>query len=253
MPLSAEALSELLGTLYEAAASPERWPVFLSALDRAGGADASLLVTVSPEGEIHSILSDGFDPSAAGAYRRHYCRHDELLSRFIAARQLHGEWIGTRQSVMPEAEFERSTIYNEFARPLGLKHQCGAMLGGLDGGVEAGVALEGAADRAGFGEDTIRLLAMLAPHVKRALTTHRTLSDLRARHAGLLESVESFSLAVLSLGAGGRVIRASSTAMKILEARDGVQLEEGTLRATRSGEQTRLSALIAGAVATGSG
>ena len=183
----------------------------------------------------------------------HFHKHDLVLSRYLAAKRLHGEWIGTRQSVVPDRDYLRSYIHNEFTKPQGKLFSCAAALRGLDSGVDGGLGLMRSYGEKPFGKETVTLLTMLAPHLKQALNTHRMLSVSRNRIAALRQSVEALDLAVLSLDRTGRVARMSAAAQAILDARCGIALDDGFLRASVAAEQSRLSAMIAGAVATGAG
>ncbi len=123
MPLSAESVSSLLGLLYEASASPERWPGFLSALKVSAQADAAYFVLVDPHGGCDLSLQSGFDPVWKRAYTEHFHQHDIVLRGFLAAKRVHGQWVGTRNSVIPEANYFGSTIFNEFVKPQGKLHR----------------------------------------------------------------------------------------------------------------------------------
>jgi len=253
MTQSAETVSNLLGLLYEAAASPERWPAFLQAMGDAGGSDDSFFVLLDPEDRCSFTLNPGFDAGSQKAYAEYFFRHDVLLERFIARKQIHGEWIGTSQSVMPDQEYHRSLIFNEFTLPLGRIHHCGALLGGLEPGLEGGIGFQRAGQRGPFGAEAVGLLALLAPHLRRALSTHRALTKARDQQGILRQTVETIGQPLISLDAHGKVRRLSSTAQAILDLRDGLELDRGHLRASVPGQHVRLCELIAGAAATGSG
>ena len=147
----------------------------------------------------------------------------------------------------------QSCIYNEFIRPQGQLHLCAAALGGLDGELNGGLGMLRNEDDKPFSRETVALMAMLAPHLKRALNTHRTLSEARSQNAELRHSVEALDLAVMSLDGCGRVVRMSAAAEALLGVRRGIAVEGGFLRGSVATEQARLAELIAGAVATGQG
>ena len=169
MSPSAKDLSALLGPLYEAAASPELWPQFFEALRTYINANKAFFLLVDSENrrDIYLSLSYGLDPAWQRAY---------------------GEWIGTTQSVISDAEYHHSIRFNEFAQPQGQFHHCGTTLGGLDGGLEGGISINRTLQEGSFTSEEMALLAMLAPHLKRALNMHRTLSQERTNHAVLRQT-----------------------------------------------------------------
>jgi DNA-binding CsgD family transcriptional regulator len=250
---SAESISDLLALLYEAAASPGHWPNFFEALRHSANADSAFFILVDPEDHCNFSLTHGFDPAYQRAYADHLYIHDVVYERYVALKRIHGHWAGTLQSVMPEKDYLRSVIFNEFSGPQGFRHQCAAALGGLDGGLEGGIGMHRRAQKEPFSQETVALLAMLVPHLKRALNTHRTMNHLRVHNAELKHSIDSLDLPILSIDADGRVLRFTEAANTILEARDGLQVDRGFLRAEVSSERSRLSKIMAGAVATGRG
>jgi DNA-binding CsgD family transcriptional regulator/PAS domain-containing protein len=253
MPPSAETVSGLLGTLYEAAASADRWPEFLGSLRQATSADTAYFILMDPESRCDFSLNQGFDPALERAYAESFYKDDITYNRFVAAKQNHGEWIGTRQSLITDREFRRSLIYNEFCVPQKIEHICAGALSGLDGGLEGGIGLQRTRQGEPFGNDTIELLSLLAPHLKSALNTHRLMNRLRGENVQLRETVEHLGAALVSLDRKGRVVRLTAAATAILESRDGIELLNGLLRASVPAEQARLTEITAGAAATGQG
>jgi DNA-binding CsgD family transcriptional regulator len=214
---------------------------------------SSFFVLVDSEGQCSFSHDGGFDPTSHRAYEEHYHRHDVLLERFVGAKRKLGDWIGTSQSVISDREFGNSAFYKDFIKPQGLWHQCAAALGGLDGGIEGGIGMMRAPGCAPFDKESVALLAMLAPHVKRALNTQHALGQERNRVAALKQSVEAFEIAIMTLDRSGRVVRMSAGAQAILDFGRGIALDGGFLRASVTAEQSRLTAMIAGATATGAG
>jgi DNA-binding CsgD family transcriptional regulator/PAS domain-containing protein len=253
MPPSGETISRLLGLLYEASANAELWPCFFRSLSDSAGVQSSFFVLVDSESRCSFSHDGSFDSTSHRAYEERYHRYDVLLERFVAAKRKLGDWIGTSQSVISDREFGNSAFYHDFIKAQGLWHQCGAALGGLDGGIEGGIAMMRAPDCAPFDKESVALLAMLAPHVRRALNTQHALGEERTRVAALKHSVEALDIAILSLDGTGRVVRMSAAAQAILDLGQGIELDGGFLRASVAGEQSRLAAMIAGAVATGTG
>lgn len=255
MHSSAETVSRLLGLLYEAAASPGCWPDFLDAVRQATNSDKAYFVLADPERHCDFSLQLGFDPFWQAAYLEYYHTHDLLYDGLVKAREKHGEWTGTISSVVPLETYKSSIIYNEFVKPQakGNWDWCGVAVGGLDGGMNGGLGIQRTGARKPFDAETVELLAILSPHLHRALATHSTLSQLRGQNAELRQSVEAIGLAVISVAGDGRLLEASAAARAVIDCRDGLQVDRGFLRASLPEEQARLARCIGGAVATGSG
>jgi len=253
MSPSGETVSRLLGLLYEASASPGHWAGFLSAIADLTSSPSAYFLLIDSHGQCNLNLNHGYDPCWTHAYMTHFHNHDVVLNRYVANKRLRGEWIGTRDSVMPQEDYLHSYIHNEFTKPQGKLHLCAVALGGLEGGLEGGLGMMRAPADKPYGKETVALLTLLAPHLKQALNTYRELGLSRSRNAALQQSVEALDMAVISLDRTGRVIRISRAAEGILDLRCGVELDGGYLIASVPEEQSRLAAMIAGAVATGVG
>lgn len=249
---SVEVVSRLLEAVYEAAACPERWPDFLDLLRREAAAEKAFILLDSG-GRCDLSFQVGFDDAAVRAYNDYYSQRDVLLQGYVRQLQTRDQWIGTDQSVIAEEDLRRSEAFNDFMKPNGDAHQCGMGLVGLGDGLYGGISMLRGDAAGDFGEDMVSLLAVLAPHVKRAYGLHRRMTEMRGETADLRQSVESVGVAMVSVDAMGRVIRMSLAAQRLLEARDGLEVLGGRLVASRPEEQMRLEALIVGAAQTGSG
>jgi DNA-binding CsgD family transcriptional regulator len=252
MPVSAELASRLLSTVYEAGASPAMWPRLLEELKAANRAHKAFIL-FNTAGRCDLSLQSGFDEEAVRSYEAHYFQRDLLLLNFVGRATQHGDWIGSDQSVMSTAELRASEIFNDYMQPNGDAYQCGMALSGFEQGHSAGLSLLRSESQGEFGQDTIDLLAFLAPHIKRAFALHQSLSHLRSENADLRYSIEAAGIAAVSLGDRGQVIRTTAAARRLIEARDGLELLSGRLIAITPGERVRLDELILGAASTGNG
>jgi len=246
-------VTRLLGGLYDAAASPELWPEFLQDLRQTGNADKAYVLAVGPNSRVDLSIQLGFDATALADYARHFVNADPILNGFEDAQALHGDWIGNSESVLPDNQLHRSELFNDFMKPNGVAYHCGATLSGLAPGTVAGICMM-RSERAGvFEPEMISLLTILSPHVKRALTLHRTLQASRMEGAQLRQSVETINLAIISVDCTGQLLNITRAAQNILATRDGLALEGKNLRALIPAENRQLSELISGAASTGSG
>jgi DNA-binding CsgD family transcriptional regulator len=250
---SEEKISRLLGLLYEAGASPQRWPEFLNGVREAFEAESAFFVLVDPEQRCDFSLTIGIDPARQRSYAEYFHRNDEIYERVIGARGPHSDWSGSVFSNFSEAEFQSLEIYNDWLKPQGFYEQCAIALGGLEGGLDGGMAFlrRRGADR--LSPEAVSLMSILGPHLTRALNLHRTITHLRQENAELRDSVEMLDLAIVSLDGKGRVLRLTTAAGAILEADDGLALDRGCLRTSGSAEQARLAEMIGGAAASGRG
>ena len=134
-------VTRLLGRLYDAAASPERWPEFLQDLRQAGSADMAYILAVGADNRSDLSIQLGFDGAAIDNYQRYFVHRDPILDGFMEAKAQHGDWIGSSESVVANNQLRRSELFNDFMQPLGMAHHCGATLSGLEEGMTAGICM----------------------------------------------------------------------------------------------------------------
>jgi DNA-binding CsgD family transcriptional regulator len=253
MQPSSATVTRLLGRLYDAAAAPELWPEFLQDLRLTANADMAYVLAVDSDHGCDLSIQQGFEDSAVAKYQQYFVGKDLILSGFLHAKAQSGDWIGDSQSVIPSEDLRRSEIFNDFMKPNGVAHQCGATLSGLRSGQEAGICMMRSENAGAFEQETIALLAILAPHVKRAVKLHQTLDMARAEASSLRQSIETVGLPVVSVGGNGEILNITQAAQDFLNARDGLAIQGKRLCPTLQSEAQRFSELIAGAVSTGAG
>jgi DNA-binding CsgD family transcriptional regulator len=254
MQIDGSLVSGLLGDLYEAASSSEHWLVFLEHLQRVTQASRAYMLFSDAERRCDLSLQIGLDPALAELYAREFAANDPVREGFAEAfRRTGGDWIGSRESILPDDKFFSSASYHEVLVPQGDQHLCAAGLSRLVGDSICGVTLRREAIQRPFEPEVIALLSVLAPHLKRALILHHRFTGLRDREIALERSVDGFDIAVFTVSANGLVASQSAAATAILAAEEGLCVRGGQLNATAQVENARLQELLAGATATGSG
>jgi DNA-binding CsgD family transcriptional regulator len=252
MTPSTETISRLLGRLYEAAAAPQLWQSFLIDLSETANADKAYFHMFDAQHRCDLSIQHGFADSAIADYTEYYVGRDLILDRFVQAKQQHGDWIGGSESVISKQDLRNSEVFNDFIQPNGAAYHCAAALDDPLFGV-AGLSMMRGEAAGPFSEEIIALLAILSPHVKSAVRIHQALSQVRTENALLQRSVDAVTLAMIAVDHEGRILNSTAAATQILNARDGLEISGQYLRAAVHAEQSKLSALLTGAVATGSG
>lgn len=253
MSLSAKKLSSLLQTLYEAASQPQLFADFLAKLSAELAADKAYFILVDSEARCNFSLQYGFDDSASRAYAEYFSGRDPLAVRFFEKAKSHREWVGTSRSVISDSEYLSSEIFNDFARPNRQRYFCAAGFDLSGSGLEGGLGVARPPDAKEFDGEAVELLAVLAPHMRQALMLYKSLADSIINNALLKMSAQHFEHALICLDSSSKVLRITPAARTILEMGDGLTEDRGCLRVSCTREQERLNAMIAQAVATGTG
>ncbi|MCY3699587.1 MAG: LuxR C-terminal-related transcriptional regulator [Gemmatimonadetes bacterium] len=177
-------------------------------------------------------------------YFRDYYWRDEAIPRLYALGD--GDFV-YRSELYTDREKETSPAYNEFRHIAKSQDGLFLALDGLDG---CGVvwSIGDSVERGGWGQDQIRAIRRLAPHLRQFARIRRALADARALGASLAELLESGRSGVIQLDRRGRILEANDRARAVLAKRDGLRDDGGVLAAGTQTEHAELQRLLARAL-----
>lgn len=174
-------------------------------------------------------------------YFRDYFPRDEAIPRLQGLRD--GELV-FKSDLYSDQEKKTSAAYNEFR--CANENENGLFMGldGLDG---HGIVLSfgNSTERMGWGNDQIRTIRRLAPHLRQFARVRCAMADARALGASLAELLESRRLGIVQLDRRGRIREANDRARGILLKCDGLCDQGGMLVARHRGEHAELQRLLA--------
>lgn len=238
-------VARLIGQLYDAGLGTAYWDSALDEIIRAVGAEVSTLFVEDRSGTPTSVdlfSLRGYPDSVIDAYGSYFADRDVRLPAIL---RLGAGQIYVDDRAMPFAEIERSEIYNDFYRPMGIAHGIGVVP--FNDGRRFGILSAHRAIQAGaFRADDIALFEQIAPHVTRALQLHRQVARANAVAGGLAVALNHFQMAVLLIDAGGEVIELNLAAEALLR-QPGCPLRVMAKRLTAASSNN--AAALAGAIA----
>ena len=183
-------------------------------------------------------------------YEEYYAARNVWLLR--GERLLKPGAVLTGEDMCSDEELLRSEYYNDFLRPLGVRYSIRAVLTNDPEPLSYFSAARPHGARP-FGEVQKQKLAMLVPHLTRAVRIQERLETVQSRRRVASGALDRLSLGVFFLDARGRVVETNSAAKKILDIKDGLMLDRGTLVAIDTRAEVQLQRLIFGAAAADSG
>lgn len=194
----------LVDRIYEAALSPDFWPMTLDGLARTVRAEGTILFARSATGEARGLPSAGvsqlWDDWLATGWSTKALRTSRLVAR------KHYGWT-IDQDIFTEGEIETLPEYREFFRPRGFGWGAATTFEMPTGDV-AVYSIERRFDHGPMGPRDVASLDALRPHLARAaLVAVRTGID-RARLA--VETLGVLDLPAAALGANGRLTAANA-------------------------------------------
>ena len=247
MAMGSEALSKLLGCLYEAAAAPCQWNQFLRDLGRATGAQSAGLVLRDEGQNVHTIShSWEIDPEFLSLYQEYYYSVDVWAQRGLS---LPTGAVFPSESLCPLAELTKTEVYNDFMVPSGVEHGLFAVVENAGPHLNS-VSLFRARALPEFQTRELQILRFLAPHLERAFKLHLQLSQLKALSAGVETALDMLPIGVIFFGANCKVVLMNRSAMASVSERDGLFATRDGLRAERLAESSLLEKTIYQAAST---
>ncbi len=172
-------MTELIGTVYDAAGDAALWEPFLAKLAQTTGAESAALVVHELGTELHTLAASWMvDPEASSLYQEHYGSVDIWALR---GRSKPPGYVCTSETLCMPKELASTEIYNEFLLRYGIVH---GMFGVIENDPSrrwGSVSLYRDVSSKQFRVSDLETLNFLVPHIRRALMLHFRVSELKAR------------------------------------------------------------------------
>ncbi|HEX4198183.1 MAG TPA: hypothetical protein VHZ26_12140 [Caulobacteraceae bacterium] len=153
------------------------------------------------------------------------------------------------QSV-PVAAFARSTIYNEFIRPIGDDtFHCLGVAFSTDWG-DGIISVNRGRTAAAFGAAELAQLRRHANDVGRVLKVRGEIASARRDARAPQDAIDAIALPIMIVNAEGRLLAANAVADVVLNRMDGLAVRRGALAAIRHGDGAALQQAIVLATAS---
>lgn len=223
----AELLSALVGTIYDAALSPELWPDALrGASGFLPGLAASLFAKDASNKSLAIYYDDGgIDQHYVSLYMQTYGKIDPASTAHYFAEI--GEPISTID-IAPLHEFHATRFFQEWAKPQGL---IDFIASAIDKSATT-VAMFGVFrhERDGVVDDEARRrMRLITPHVRRAVMIGRAIDLKAAQAATFTDAFDGLSASMVLVDASGRIVHANAAAHAMIESQTVLRIASGRL------------------------
>jgi DNA-binding CsgD family transcriptional regulator len=223
MAVTSEAaiVSELIGLIYDAALNPALWP---QALERAcsfvGGSSSTLFWhdAATRRSDVLHLFNE--EPHFTKLYFEKFVT---MNPAFPAATFIEPGVVYGSTDLIPWTEMARTRFYAEWMKPQGIIDAVAANL--EKSATSSSVISIRMHEEDGFVDDDVRQrLAMIVPHLQRAVSIGRLFDQNKASEAVLTETLDSVGDAVFLVGPNGRIAFANAPGRAMLA--DGALLRE---------------------------
>ncbi len=216
-------MDALLYALYAGTLETPPWQGFLDQLrDLLGGNYATLLLRPPNEHDPGVVLNAlVVSPEMYRAYNETYFALDPFVN-------LPDGEVVTVAEYMSAAEFEASEYYLNYIEPSNIRHILGADLWQGER-LLARLRVTRPASRDNFGEREKALCKSLLRHLKQAVEIHSRLRETESERAFYAHTIDSLSVGVLTLDAGGNILHSNPVAERLLDQQRGISVLSGRL------------------------
>lgn len=236
-PVSLDDYDRLLGALYQGALESPPWQAALQLLrDRLHAAHVTLMLRPpSPESTGVMINTGSVTQQGVDSYETHFFALDPFVrlaeNQVVTAEELIGkQWL-------------QSTVYQEYLKPLDVRHLLGADITTKDG-IECRLRITRGHDAEPFSEAEKGLVKRLLPHLKRSIQIHAQLDFLECERALFAGAVNRLLLGMVSFDQNGQIVETNPEARRILGEKDGIWLAGNNLCLDNSQESRDLQRLL---------
>lgn len=229
-------LHGVIDRLYRGALEEVDWVSALEGIHSHFGAEGLALFSINPATlNAHRAEVIHVDAQIVMDYHRCWIQQDP---RHSAGNALKDGEVVTEEDLVRWRDFRRTSIYNEFLVPGNITRQ---MATWVQRTRERGVVLSLARGRtrSAFSVSEKQDLAILVPHLRRAIEVKDRLCACRGVQQSMLESLDRFPFAVILLRRDLTIDQCSTSAQELLS--DGVALrsEHGRLRIVQQAAERR--------------
>jgi DNA-binding CsgD family transcriptional regulator/PAS domain-containing protein len=232
----------LITDIYDTALDPALWSGVLTNMAGTMNAQASALLSKDSSRKfVDATCHTGLDPHFERTYADTYGK----LGPVATSAFCDTDRIASIPELMPYDEYCRTCFYREWAKPQGWADVAVAV---LEKSASGCVYLSFARNEAaGMVDDDMRRgMALVLPHVRRAVLVGKAIEFKRAEAAAFADVLDGLSAGLFLLDAAGRIAHANTAANAMLDAADFLRSTGGRLVAgDPQADQTLRDALAA--------
>jgi DNA-binding CsgD family transcriptional regulator/PAS domain-containing protein len=210
-------LSALIGDIYDAALDSSSWPAVLKKVcDYLGGYCAYMFVQDNFIKASNIVYSWTENPAFHDSYLTKYARINPAFPTMLLFKV--GEVIASND-VVPDPQLQKTRFYKEWLAPQGYVDCVGMVLEKSPASCAVFVVFRD--QRGGRIDETAReRMALLVPHIRRAVLIGKTLDQKSVSAADLADTLDAVAAAIYLVNADGRMVHANRSGAALLAQDD---------------------------------
>jgi DNA-binding CsgD family transcriptional regulator/PAS domain-containing protein len=240
--ISPQALSELIGSIYDCALVPGRWIQTLCDLREALDCQVAILGLLDRRrGRLLINKTVGMEPRWLEKQASYTPEINQMIAAFASQLPIDEPHILSRH--VPLAYRQTSPYVQEILRPQGIIDIMEYFL--LDSGEHFSVFAVSRLERQGIvTECEISLGGLLLPHLRRAVTISKVLDAQAIERAHMAETLDALKCGVVLTDEAGAILHTNRAAERLLSSGRAIQAVRGVLQANAPAAAKELRAAI---------
>ena len=236
--LSHDALSQLIGLIYEGPLEPVPWQQSLVAIRERLQANYVTLIVRSSTPEDLGLYVNAGNVTTEGYMS--YATHYYALDPFVG---LPADQVVTVHEILGEARWLESPLYKEYMAQHDVFHMMGVDVR-TPSGDQCRLYVCRPRSAEGFSAADKAFCASLVPHFKRSLILHTRMDRTESERKLYAGTVERLMVGTVILDENGKILRTNQAADQLLRDGDGLRVVGDSLEAVYSRENRELQRLI---------
>jgi DNA-binding CsgD family transcriptional regulator len=241
--VSIEEFSALINILYAAALHPEQWEEFLTLLTRATGSRFTVFLTADTHLGIMCRAQGGDHPAHALdilAYNQQYVHNDPFRAPCLTdprPRIVHSE------DVLPNGALVDSDLYRDLLAPNNCRYATLALLNVSVRRLEI-ITIWRSLAQGPMPPDSVRLLELLFPHIRRALDMRQLLGVSQQSAATAATIADASATAAFLLKSSGELVHANAAGSALIAQQNTFTTHEGRLTLAHESDRPAFRTLL---------
>ena len=230
-------LDRLVGAIYDGAVESPPWQGALQLMRDSLQAAHVTLMLRPPSSENAGVMINTGSVTKQGveSYETHFYAMDPFV------RLAEGEVVTAEELI--GKQWLQSTVYQEYLRPLGVRHLLGADIYTKEG-IECRFRVTRSHEAQPFSAEDKALCRFLLPHLKRSIQLHARLDFLECERQLFAGTVNRMQLGIISFSQNGAILETNQEARRILSEKDGIWLSGNNLSVEVTQEGRELQRMV---------
>jgi len=243
--ISLEKFSLLLEDIYGGPLETPPWKTFLEQLREKLNASFVTLILRPPSTEKHGIMVVA-GPTTVDIK----AQYDSKYFAFNPFVNLPHDHVQVASELLGEKVWLDSVLYREYFKPNDILHMMGADLQPSAKGEDCRIRVTRSHSQAPFGVRDKALLALVLPHLKRSVKLFAYLDQIEIQKKLFANTIDRMQVGSIMIDKSGVILSINKLAQAVFDAKDGVRLLGGAIRADYPEENVQLQKLISEALAS---